>query len=51
MGDLDFDGDVDLADLSILLRGWGTNAAESDVNKDGAVDLGDLSLLLNNWGL
>jgi len=47
-GDLDFDGDVDAADLSLLLASWGT--ATGDVDSDGDTDAADLSILLANWG-
>jgi len=49
-GDLNFDGVVNVEDLSIHLRGWIQYAAESDVDKDGDIDVGDLSQLLQNWG-
>ncbi len=47
-GDLDFDGDVDAADLSLLLSSWGT--ASGDVDSDGDTDAADLAVLLANWG-
>ena len=47
-GDLDFDGDVDAADLSLLLSSWGT--AAGDVDSDGDTDAADLAVLLANWG-
>ncbi|MBL9141844.1 MAG: hypothetical protein JNK53_08260, partial [Phycisphaerae bacterium] len=48
-GDLDGDGDVDGADLGILLAGWATNGP-SDLNGDGFTDGADLGILLSNWG-
>jgi hypothetical protein len=47
-GDLDFDGDVDAADLALLLGSWGTPAG--DVDGNGTTDAADLAVLLANWG-
>lgn len=51
-GDLDFNGVVDMRDLSVLLQNWGdcAGACQGDVNFDGAVDGLDLALLLAAWG-
>ena len=53
-GDLDLDGDVDLADLQMLLAGYGTTAdavwSDGDLDGDGDVDLADLQLLLAHYG-
>ena len=46
--DLNGDGSVGSADLSILLGGWGT--ASPDLNNDGVVGSADLSVLLGAWG-
>ena len=55
-GDIDGDGDVDLADLAILLAAYGTcdgdanyNAA-ADLDGDNCVNLSDLAILLANYG-
>ncbi len=45
--DLNGDGVVDAADLSILLNCWGQACA--DLNGDGGTDAADLSILLNSW--
>jgi|GEM_PF-6674532 len=45
--DLNRDGAVDLADLSMLLASFGTDAA-GDVDEDGDTDLSDLALLLGS---
>ena len=53
-GDLDGDGDVDLADLAILLAHYGMSGAgyeDGDLDGDGDVDLADLSTLLANYGI
>ncbi|MBL9149652.1 MAG: hypothetical protein JNM94_13265 [Phycisphaerae bacterium] len=48
--DLDNDGDVDPADLGILLGAWGaTGANAADLNGDGVVGPADLSILLGEW--
>jgi hypothetical protein len=53
--DLDSDGDVDIADLLLLLAAWGpcgTPCSEcvGDVDGDCNVSFFDLVLLLSNWG-
>ena len=50
--DLNFDGIVDGADLSILLSAWGCADAgcSADIDGSGTVDGADLTLLLSAWG-
>jgi hypothetical protein len=48
--DIDGDGFVDAADLSVLLGDWGTNEQRSDLNIDGTVDAADHALVLGAWG-
>jgi hypothetical protein len=51
VGDLDGDGAVGAADLSILLSLWGNAAVgTADLNGDGDTGAADLSILLSNWG-
>lgn len=52
-GDLDWDGDVDLSDLGVLLANYGKSGAsyeEGDVDGDGDVDLSDLGVVLAAYG-
>jgi len=48
-GDLDLDGDVDHADLGILLASWGIDDG-GDLDGDGDTDHADLGIFLANWG-
>ena len=47
--DINSDGQVDGADLGILISDWGTTGPEADLNLDGIVDGGDLGVLLASW--
>lgn len=51
VGDLDGDGAVTAADLSILLGAWGpcSGACEADLDGDGSVNAADLAALLGAW--
>lgn len=48
--DLDGNGAVNPADLTVLLGAWGSKGGAGDVNGDGAVDAADLTDLLSAWG-
>lgn len=52
LGDFNFDGAVDVADLLILLGLWGPCDAPCgpDTNNNGAVDANDLLAVLDAWG-
>ena len=53
VGDLDGDGDTDLADLGILLADFGCAApgpCAGDLDGDGDTDLADLGILLADFG-
>ncbi len=54
LGDVDYDDDVDLADLAHLLGHYGTTSGASyedgDIDGDGDVDLSDLAALLAVYG-
>ena len=49
IGDLNGDGTVDGADLTILLGAWGTDSTVADLNGDGTVNGADITVLLGNW--
>ncbi len=49
LGDLNGDGEVDGADLGLLLAAWESSEEAADLNNDGTVDGADLGLLLANW--
>ena len=53
-GDLDGDGDIDLADLAQLLSNYGMTSGavyeDGDLDEDGDVDLADLAALLAVYG-
>jgi len=49
-GDLSCDGNVNLADFSILMYYWGTNEAAADINEDELVNLVDFSVMMYYWG-
>jgi hypothetical protein len=54
LADLDFDGDVDLADLAQLLANYGMTSGaafeDGDLDGDGDIDLTDLGALLAVYG-
>lgn len=47
--DIDGDGDVDGADLGLLLGSWGSSDSWADLDANGTVDGGDLGMLLGAW--
>ena len=52
-GDINGDGNVGGADLTILLNAWECNSPSclGDVNGDEVVDGADLTIILSNWGV
>lgn len=50
VGDLNNDGEVDGADLGLLLGAWDTGNDAADLDDNGLVDGADLGLLLGGWG-
>ncbi len=49
MGDLNSDGAVNAADLTIMLNAWGSSNAAADLSGNGMVGAEDISMLLNGW--
>jgi hypothetical protein len=54
LGDVDYDGDVDVLDLLFLLGQWGEcppdTPCTADLDHNGVVNVADLLLLLGLWG-
>ena len=48
--DLNGDGFINAADLSLLLSMWGSAGPDGDINGDGAINAADLALMLSVWG-
>ena len=48
--DLDDNGEVNGADLALVLVAWGGDGGPADLNQDGVVDGADLALILAAWG-
>ena len=48
-GDINLDGQVDGADLALLLAAWGGDDAMADLNGDGVVNGADMAVILANW--
>ncbi len=49
-GDVNFDGIVNIADLSIIISRWGTGDRAADQNRNGVVDISDISVVISTWG-
>jgi len=49
-GDVDFDGEVTLSDLNLVLTHFGEQSSVGDANRDGTVDLDDLNSVLTMFG-
>lgn len=50
LGDLNADGVVGPADLSIVLGSWGATHSSADMDGSGVVGPGDLAIVLGRWG-
>ena len=49
-GDVDGSTKVDIQDLLVVLRSWGSNDAAADTNDDGTVNIIDLLAVAEGWG-
>ncbi|MCR9217414.1 MAG: hypothetical protein NXI14_09460, partial [bacterium] len=49
-GDANADGDINLADLNIVLANFGTETDEGDLDGDGQINLADLNIVLAAFG-
>jgi len=49
-GDANADGDINLADLNIVLANFGNQTDEGDLDGDGQVNLADLNIVLATFG-
>lgn len=49
-GDATGDGEIDLADLNIVLANFGSETDEGDLDGDGVVNLADLNIVLATFG-
>lgn len=47
--DINGDGKVNIADLSILLFSWRKSSQTADINMDGTVNITDFSIMLSAW--
>ena len=51
LGDIDSDGEVDIADLLLVIADFGTSdGGPTDINGDGSVSVADILALVNSWG-
>ncbi|HVZ92933.1 MAG TPA: S8 family serine peptidase [Phycisphaerales bacterium] len=51
-GDVNFDGQVTLGDIAVVIQGWASQAAairDGDANYDGAVGLPDIAVVIQHW--
>jgi|GEM_PF-5988444 len=48
-GDLNFDGIVDIVDLTIVAVTWQSTDLTGDANHDGRIDISDITLIANKW--
>ncbi len=51
IGDLNGDGQVNGADVGLMLAAWGSGDPTADLTGDGLVNGADLGLLLGGWGV
>ena len=50
-GDLNLDGSINAADITILLNFWGVvNPPTGDLTGDRLINAADITVILSNWG-
>jgi len=49
-GDMNFDGDVNIADFLKIIELWGSTCGDGDLNIDGVVNVADLLAVIGAWG-
>ena len=49
--DVNGDGCINGADLTVVLGDWGNTSGPADINNDGTVNGADISFILGSWGL
>ncbi len=47
--DINGDGKINIADLSIMLFSWKKSSPTADINMDGTVNITDFSIMLSSW--
>ena len=50
IGDINEDGNVNVADVLLMLGDWGVSDSPADLNGDSTVNISDLLILIGAWG-
>ena len=49
--DINFDGNVGVSDILVVIDRWGTTDANADCNGDGIVGVSDLLMVIDEWDI
>ncbi len=49
LGDVNFDGSVNIFDVNLVSGAWGSPGPAADANSDGVVDIFDVNVVSANW--